>query len=164
VCPPTQPANSSGVHSVCEGWNASVSELEKREGTLACPRCKAPMKGGGAPHAGFPRCQSQQQRCSRLHVWQGHALLFSMKSYEPIWRALPEASAPRHSFPEGTDGWAEANLPLRGVAAGTAAVAVAHSAKSRVQTDTPYVYRRLRSGCPAAVADGAGALSREQRS
>jgi hypothetical protein len=32
-----------GRSTPCGRWNAFVSALEKREGTLACPRCKAPM-------------------------------------------------------------------------------------------------------------------------
>jgi hypothetical protein len=33
-----------GRSTPCGRWNAFVSALEKREGTLACPRCKAPME------------------------------------------------------------------------------------------------------------------------
>ena len=35
---------SCPVLDFCGRWNAFVSDLAKREGTLACPRCKAPMK------------------------------------------------------------------------------------------------------------------------
>jgi transposase-like protein len=43
VCTPTQLGNLSGVR-IMWAMECFVSELEKREGILACPRCKAPMK------------------------------------------------------------------------------------------------------------------------
>jgi|EndMetStandDraft_8_1072994.scaffolds.fasta_scaffold1274060_2 rubredoxin len=41
---PTQPVNLSGVRLRVGDGVAFVSDLEKRASTLACPRCKAPMK------------------------------------------------------------------------------------------------------------------------
>ena len=39
-----QPANLSGVLILVVTWDAFASDLAKREGTIKCPRCKAPMK------------------------------------------------------------------------------------------------------------------------
>ena len=40
----TQPVTLSGVRIYGGDGNAFVSDLEKRQGTLGCPRCKAVME------------------------------------------------------------------------------------------------------------------------
>jgi radical SAM protein with 4Fe4S-binding SPASM domain len=84
------------------------------------------------------------------------------------WMKEPCASCPRRELDFG--GCRCQAFALTGDAGATDPVchlAPDHAQLARlaaVRTDAPYVYRRLRSGRPAEVADAAGALSREQRS
>ena len=84
------------------------------------------------------------------------------------WMQEPCASCPRRELDFG--GCRCQAFALTGDASATDPVchlAPDHGQLARlaaVRTDAPYAYRRLGSGRPAKVADGAGALSREQRS